>query len=75
MHPKDAWEHSRDETFAVVGKLGEGTIISGVDRAPCAAATLSGYRPLFPAMQDFSYTAITDLSAVDTLSIASDLVT
>jgi len=38
--------------------------------------TLSGCRPLFPAMQDSSYIAITDLSAVDTLSsMVSDLVT
>ena len=39
-------------------------------------ATLSGCRPLFPAMQDSSFIAMTDLSAIDTLlSMASDLVT
>ena len=51
-----------------------GAIILRVDCAHlCNAERLS---PLFPAMQDSSYIAIADLSAVDTLlSMASEFVT
>ena len=59
---------------AGVGKPREGlSFYASIAHTCCNAERLSS---ALPAMQDFSYIAITDLSAVDTLSsTASDLVT